>query len=99
MSDNGNPPAKRMKRIVWTNVAGINTIELQNLTLEVEGEIQTNYGDEHDIGGDDEREDNDGNVREEAPNDPNIRIRQPMDVDSNTPRRSGRLHSTPMANE
>ena len=49
--------------------------------------------------GDDEHEDNDGNVREEAPNDLDIRIRQPMGVDSNTPRRSGRLCSNPTANE
>jgi hypothetical protein len=51
------------------------------------------------VEGDDEREDNDGNVHKEAPNDPDIRIRQPLGVDSNTPRRSGRLRSTPTANE
>jgi hypothetical protein len=48
---------------------------------------------------DDEREDNDGNVREEAPNNPDIRIRQPLGVDSSTLRRSGHLRSIPMANE
>jgi hypothetical protein len=30
------------------------------------------------VEGDDEREDNDENVREEAPNDLDIRIRQPL---------------------
>jgi hypothetical protein len=99
VSDDDNPSAKRMKRIVQTNVAGTSTVELRNLSSEVEGELQTNYGDEADVEGDDEREDNDGNVREEAPNDPDIRIRQPLGVDSDTPRRSGRLRSTPTANE
>jgi hypothetical protein len=74
VSDDDNPSAKRMKRIVQTNVAGTSTVELRNLSSEVEGELRTNYGDEADVEGDDEREDNDGNVREEAPNDPDIRI-------------------------
>jgi hypothetical protein len=99
VSDDDNPSAKRMKRIVQTNVAGTSTVELRNLSSEVEGELRTNYGDEADVEGDDEHEDNDGNVREEAPNNPDIRIRQPLGVDSNTPRRSGRLRSTPTANE
>jgi hypothetical protein len=99
VSDDDNPSAKRMKWIVQTNVAGTSTVELRNLSSEVEGELRTNYGDEADVEGDDEREDNDGNVREEALNDPDIRIRQPLGVDSNTPRRSGRLRSTPTANE
>jgi hypothetical protein len=51
------------------------------------------------VEGDDERKDNDENVREEAPNDPDIRIRQPLGVDSNILCRSGRLRSTPTANE
>ena len=55
-------------------MAGINTVELQNLTSKVEGEVRTNYGNEHDMKGDDECEDNDGNVDKEAPNDPDIRI-------------------------
>ena len=99
MTDNDNPLVKRMKRIVWTNVAGISTIELQNLSLEVKGEVRTNYGNEHDVEGDDEREDNDRNVHEEAPNDPNICIRQPLGVDSNTFRRLGHLRSPLMTNE
>ena len=33
---------------------------------------------------DDEHDDNNGNVREEAPNDLDIRIRQPLGVDSST---------------
>jgi hypothetical protein len=99
VSDDDNPSAKRMKWIVQTNVAGTSTVELRNLSSEVEGELRTYYGDEADVEGDDEREDNDENVREEAPNDPDIRIRQPLGVDSNTPRGSGRLRSTPTANE
>ena len=99
VTDDNNPPAKRMKRIVPTNVAGMNNVEVRNLTSEVEGEVRTHYGDEHNVEGDDECEDNDGNVREEAPNDPDIRIRQPMGIDSSTVRRSGRLRSIPMANE
>jgi hypothetical protein len=51
------------------------------------------------VEGDDEREDNDGNIRKEAPNDLDIRIPQPLGVDSSTLRRSGRLRSTPMADE
>jgi hypothetical protein len=97
--DDDNPSAKRMKWIVQTNVAGTSTVELRNLSSEVEGELQTNYGDEADVEGDDEREDNDGNVREEALNDLDIRIRQPLGVGSSTLRTSGRLRSTPMANE
>lgn len=99
VTDADNPSAKRMKRIVPTSVAGTNNVELRNLTSEVEGEVQTHYGDEHDVEGDDEREDYDGNVREEAPNDPDIRIRQPTSVDSSIVRRSERLRSTPMADE
>jgi hypothetical protein len=99
VSDDDNPLAKRMKRIVQTNVAGTSTIELRNLSSEVEGEFRTNYGNKADVEGDDERTDNDGNVCEEAPNDPNIRIQQPLGVDISTLRRSGRLHSTPTANE
>jgi hypothetical protein len=99
VSDDDNPSAKRMKRIVQTNVASTSTVELWNLSSEVEGELRTNYGDEADKEGYDEHEDNDGNVREEAPNDPDIRIRQPLDVDSSTLRRLGRLRSTPTANE
>ena len=99
MADNGNPLAKWMKQIVPTNVASMNTVEQWNLTSEVEGEVQTNYGDEHDVEGDDEHEDNDGNVRKEAPNNLDIRIQQPIGVDSNTVRRSGHLCSTPMTNE
>jgi hypothetical protein len=99
VSDDNNFSAKWMKRIVQTNVAGTSTVELWNLSLEVEGELRTNYGDEADVEGDDEREDNDGNVLEEAPNDPDIRIRQPLGIDSSTLRRSGRLRSTPTANE
>jgi hypothetical protein len=74
VTDDDNPSAKWMKRIVHTNVAGTSIVELGNLSSEVEGELRTNYGDEADVEGDDEREDNDGNVCEEAPNDPNIRI-------------------------
>jgi hypothetical protein len=74
VSDDDNPSAKRMKRIVQTNVGGTSTVELWNLSSEVEGEFRTNYGDEADVEGDDERQDNDGNVREEAPNNPDIRI-------------------------
>jgi hypothetical protein len=99
VSDDDNPSAKRMKRIVQTNVAGTSTVELWNLSSEVEGELRTNYGDEADVEGDDEREDNDGNVRKEAPNDPDIHIRQPLGVDNSTLRRSGRLCSIPTASE
>jgi hypothetical protein len=99
MSDDDNPSAKRMKWIVQTNVAGTSTVELWNLSSEVEGELRTNYGNEANVEGDDEHEDNDGNVCEEAPNDPDIRIRQHLGVDSSTLRRSGHLRSTPKANE
>ena len=99
VTDDNNPLAKWMKWIIWTNVAGTSIVELRNLTSEIEGEVQTNYGDEHNVEGDDECEDNDGNVCEEAPNDPEIRIWQPLGVDSSTRRRLGRLCSTPMANK
>jgi hypothetical protein len=39
VSDDDNPSAKRMKRIVQTNVAGTSTVELRNLSSEVEGEL------------------------------------------------------------
>jgi hypothetical protein len=38
-----------------------------HLSSEVEGEVRTNYGNKHEVEGDDEREDNDGNVHNEAP--------------------------------
>jgi hypothetical protein len=44
-------------------VAGINNVKLWNLSLEVEGEVRTSYGDEDDVEGDDKHKDNDGNVR------------------------------------
>jgi hypothetical protein len=99
MSDDDNSLVKRIKRIVQTNVAGTSTVELRNLSSKVEGELRTNYGDKADVEGDDECEDNDGNEREEAPNDPDIHIRQPLGIDNSTLHRSGRLRSTPTANE
>ena len=99
VTDNDNPSAKWMKQIIQTNVAGMSIVELRNLTSEVEDEVWTNYGNKHDVEGDDEHEDNDGNVCEEAPNDLDICIQQPLGIDSSTPRRSGHLHSTPTANE
>ena len=87
-----NPLVKRMKQYVHTNVAGTNTIELQNLSSEVENEPWISHGDEDDIEGDDEHEDNDGNVRKEAPNNPNIHIWQPLGLDSRTFYRSSCLH-------
>jgi hypothetical protein len=99
VTDDDNPSAKRMKRIIQTNVVGTSIVELRNLSSEVEDELRTNYGDEADVEGDDEREDNDGNICKEATNDPDICIRQPLGVDSSTLRRSGRLRSTPMADE
>ena len=74
VTDKDNPLAKQMKRIIQTNVASTSIVELQNLSLEVESELQTNYGNNANVEGDDEHEDNDGNVCEEALNDPNIRI-------------------------
>jgi hypothetical protein len=97
VTDDDNPLVKWMKRIVQTNVADTNTVKLRNLFSEVEGELRTNYGDEDDMEGDDEREDNHGNVREEAPNDPDICIRQPLGLDSSTLCRLGHLRSSPTA--
>jgi hypothetical protein len=39
VSDDNNPSTKRMRRIVQTNVAGTSTVELRNLSSEVEGEV------------------------------------------------------------
>jgi hypothetical protein len=47
-----------MKRLLWTNVVGTNTIELWHLSSEVKG--------------DDEREGNDGNVCDKATSNPYI---------------------------
>jgi hypothetical protein len=69
-----NPLVKRMKWLVQTNLSNTNILELRHLSLEVEGEVRTNYGDEDEVEGDDERIDNDGNVRNEAPNDLDILI-------------------------
>jgi hypothetical protein len=73
-----------VKRLVQTNVGGTNIIKLRNKASEVEGEVRTTCGDEDAMEGNDEHEDNDGNVREEAPNDPDICIRQPIGLDSST---------------
>jgi hypothetical protein len=99
VTDNDNPSAKRMKWIVQTNVAGTSIVELRNLSSEVESELRTNYGDEANMEGDDEHENNDGNVRKEAPNNPDIRIREPLGIDSSTVRRLSRLRSTPTADD
>ena len=60
MTDDDNSSTKWRRQIVWTNVANTSTIELRNLTSEVESKVLTNYGDEHNVEGDDEHEDNDG---------------------------------------
>jgi hypothetical protein len=96
-SDAKDPLVPRVKRLVRTYGGGTNNVELRHETSEVEGEVKTTCGDEDAVEGDDEHEDNDGNICEEAPNDPEIRIQQPLVLDSNTVRRSGRLHSTPNA--
>jgi hypothetical protein len=84
-----------MKRLVWTNVAGTNIVELQHLSSEVEGEVRTNYGDEHEVERDDERKDNDGNIRNGAPSNLEILISHPHGLDSITFHRLDRLHSAP----
>jgi hypothetical protein len=81
--------------LVRTNVGGTNNVELWYKTSEVKGEVKTTFGDEDAVKGDDEHEDNDGNVCEKAPNDPDIRIRQPLGLHSSTVRRSGHLCSAP----
>jgi hypothetical protein len=65
---------KQIKWFIQTNVANTNIVELQHLSSEVEGEVRTNYGDKHEVEGDDEHKDNDGNVHDEAPYDLDIRI-------------------------
>jgi hypothetical protein len=55
-------------------VGGTNNTELRHETSEVEDEMKTTCGNEDAIEGDDEHENNDGNVCKEAPNDPDIRI-------------------------
>lgn len=43
-----------MKQLVWTNMASINTIELQHLSSEVEDKVRTNYDNKKEVEGDDE---------------------------------------------
>jgi hypothetical protein len=64
-------------------LASTNIIELRYLSLMVEGEVRTNYGNEDEVEGDDECKDNDGNVREEAPNDSDVLIQHLHGLDSN----------------
>jgi hypothetical protein len=90
-----DPLVPRVKRLVWTNVGSTNTIELRHETSKVEGEVKTTFGDEDDVEGDDEHEDNDGNVCKEAPNDPDICIQQPLRLDSSFVCRLDRLRSAP----
>jgi hypothetical protein len=78
-------------------LAGTNTVKLQNLSSEVEDEVWTTYGDEDDVEGEDEHEDDDGNVCKEASNDTDIYIRHPLGLASNIFRRLDRLRSTPTA--
>jgi hypothetical protein len=78
-------------------LAGTNTVKLQNLSSEVEDEVWTTYGDEDDVEGDDEHEDDDSNVRKEAPNDPDIYIQHPLGPASSTLCRLECLRSTPTA--
>jgi hypothetical protein len=63
-----------MKQLVWTNLANTNIAKLWQLSSEVEGEVRTSYGDKDEVEVDDEREDDDGNLHEEAPNNPDILI-------------------------
>jgi hypothetical protein len=65
---------KQIKWFIQTNVANTNIVELQHLSSEVEGEVRTNYGDKHEVEGDDEHKDNDGNVCDKAPSNPNIHV-------------------------
>ena len=76
-------------------MVGTNIVELWNLSSEVEGEVWTNYGNEDDVEGDDECEDDEGNVCKEAPNDLDICIRHPLGLASSTLCRSDCLRSTP----
>jgi hypothetical protein len=82
--------------LVQTSLANFNTIELWNLSLKVKGEVRTSYGDKDDMEGNDEHEDDDGDVCEESPNDLDICIRQCLGLDSSILHRSDRLRSTPM---
>ena len=92
-SDAEDPLVPQVKRLIRTNVGDTNIVELRHETSEVESEVNTTCGDEDAIEGDDEYEDNDGNIREEAANDPDIRIQQPIGQDSSIVCRSDCLHS------
>jgi hypothetical protein len=76
-------------------VANTNTVELGHLSSKVEGEVRTNYSDEHEVEGDDEHEDNDRNVCKEAPSNPNILIQHLHGLDNITFRRLDRLLLAP----
>jgi hypothetical protein len=97
VTDVENFLVKWMKWLVWTSLASTNIVELWNLSSKVEGKVRTNYGDEDDVDGDDEHEDDEGNVREEEPNDPDICIQHTLGLASSTLCRSDHLHSTPIA--
>ena len=74
VSDTEYPLVPRVKWLVWMNVGDTNTVELQNKTSEIKGEVRTTCGNEDAMEGGDEHKDNDGNVHERAPNDLDIRI-------------------------
>jgi hypothetical protein len=57
-----------MKEFIRFNLTRTNTIELWHLSLEVEGEVRTNYSNEHNV------KDNDGNVCNKAPSNSYVRI-------------------------
>jgi hypothetical protein len=90
-----NPLVKQMKWLIWTNLASTNIVEQWHLSLEVEGEVRTNYGNKDEVEGDDESKDNNGNVREEASKDPNILIWHPLQLNTNTLHRLDRLRLAP----
>jgi hypothetical protein len=83
-----------MKQLIKTNVASTNIVELWHLSSKVEGEVRTNYGEEHEVEGDDEREDNDSNVHDEASSNPDILIQHFHGLDSIILSKLDCLHST-----
>lgn len=92
-SDADDPTAKRRKKLITTRVGNLVSTMLRNSGSEVEGIVDTNYGDEDELArnGDDEGGNESEEDRTEAPNDDTFRGSRMTAPFMGTNRRSERL--------
>jgi hypothetical protein len=70
--NNESSNRKHVGHFIKTKIGDNIQYSLRNLTLEVEGEVSMNYGNEEQVLGDDDMTNNDGTDHEEAPCNGNV---------------------------